>query len=182
MADREMAMHRRKLNAQFTIDVRPFLGILAFIPLIFALVFTLLIVRICISCSDHLRLYLSWNFYYDTPSGKGLFTSPKKPTIFICGREGVTILPGKTMVAWDELQRPDSAVAGILATIETNSSKECVLLLARPESKRCFEMMRRILSMHNIEVMEDVVDAKFAMQNKFKNIGEYFLENRPPGL
>ena len=177
-----MVMRRRKLNVQFTIDVRPFLGILAFIPLVFTLVFSLMIMRICMSCSSHdpPTLNLMWKFYYDTPAGVALFASPKKPTIFVCGPVGVTIHPGKTMVAWDELQRPDGTVAGFLNKIETNSSKECVLLLAQPESKRCFDMMRRILSKHNIEVLEDAVDAKFAMPHKFECIGEYFQENRPP--
>jgi len=169
-------MRQRTLKKPFSIDVMPFLSILAFIPLVFALVLILL-GPVKIFRSGYLgRPRLMWEFYLATPSGEVRFVYHKKPTIFVCGRGGVMIYPGKTLVAWDELQQPNSAVIGLLDKLETNSSKECVLLLVRPEAKRCFELMRRILSVHNIEVLGDVVDAKFELPQKIQNMQGYLQD------
>ena len=171
-------MRRRNLNAQFTIDVQPFLSILAFIPLVVAFVYIVATVRICISCAPDPRLIRLRG--ENTHHGRVQFISSKKPTVFVCGPDGVTIQPGNTIVSWDELQRQDNVVVGLLDKIETNSSKECVLLLAQPESIRCFRLMRRILGEHNIEVSEDVVDEDFYVPRNFEVIQEKITTRRAP--
>ena len=176
MVEREMGMRRRKWKTQFTIDVRPFLGILAFIPLVVALVYTLATVRICVSWSSSRRLITLWGA--DTRPGRVKFVSSKKTTFFVCGPDGVTIQPRNTMVAWDELQRPDNAVEGLLDKIETNRSKECVVLLVQPDSICCFKLMRRILSVHNIEVSDDIVGIDFEFPESYEFLQEQRIADR----
>lgn len=150
-------MRQRTLKKPFSIDVTPFLGILAFIPLVVALVYIVATVRICCSCLPDNKRWIKLR--EDN-------LQPKKTTFIVCSTEGVKIYPGNTMVNWDELQRPESAVVGLLDKIETN--KEHVVLLAQPDAVLCFRLMRKILSEYDIDFKMDVVDAGFKFTPSFE--------------
>ena len=150
-------MRQRTLKKPFSIDVTPFLSIwVASILLLFFLPY-LLVTPLGISPFKRI-VYV--RTYTPLPS-KIRFVHPKKPTYFDCSPEGVTIRPGNMVVGWSDFESRSNAVVQLLDNIETNRSKEYVVLLVRPGSYRYYSDMRSFCSQRSIDMTADAIDADY---------------------
>ncbi|MEI6084063.1 MAG: hypothetical protein WCS70_07150 [Verrucomicrobiota bacterium] len=83
----------------------------------------------------------------------------KKPTYLECGADGVTIWPGETKIAFDQLNRPDHDLRPLFDELEADGEKRCLVVIQRPGSARTFGALHRALALRRIEVGLELVDA-----------------------
>jgi len=91
------------------------------------------------------------------------FVHPKTPTYFDCSPEGVTIHPGNTWVSWSDLwqESKSNVVEQLLDKIQSNSSKEYVVLFVRPGSFHCYNYMRHFSYQRHLDIAADVINADY---------------------
>jgi len=148
-------MARRKAYEKISIDVEPFLSIMAIVLKLISLILVVIVMRIAMN--PKAKRIISLNLW----SGKGNVATMKTPTYFDCHTDYVTIYPGNTRVPWDDLQRPANLIEKSLDKVQDNRAEEYVVVMARPKSIKLYRTIRRLIGKRPIDVGYDAVDADF---------------------
>ena len=156
-------MRQRTLKKPFSIDVMPFLGIwiLSF-PVVCVLI-TVTSMRIPVSKGG--RVIPRWEIVYTPLFSKIKSVHPKTPIYFDCQPDGLTVYPGGRWINRDDVceKSPSNVVEQLLNNIQSNRSKEYVILLVRPRSHNVFIQMRHLCysGLFNFDIAADVIDADY---------------------
>jgi hypothetical protein len=148
-----------KEKKPISIDVEPFLSIMAIVLKLISLILVVTVLRIALN-PKRLKII-----------NLGLFSSShnetqltKIPSYIDCYEDKVKLYPGDTSVTPEELQQPDNPVEKLLDKIEANKDKQYVVLMVRPHSVKNFRTVRNMIGKRPIDIGKDVVDAKFQVK------------------
>ena len=148
-------MARREYKA-ISIDVEPFLSIMAIVLKLITLILVVIVMRIAMN--PHAKRIIVPEGLY---AGRGNIVNPKEPAYLDCYPEKVVIYPGNAVVTWTDLQRPGNAVELLLDKIQAHKEDQYIVVMVRPKSVKLFRAVRNMLGKRPIDVGYDAVDEDF---------------------
>lgn len=150
-------MGRRKENKAISIDVEPFLSIMAIVLKLISLILVVIVMRIAVNPKS--RKILSFTQLW---SGRAYVENPKAPSYLDCHKDRVVTYPGNKQATLEDLQRPGNPVEQLLNKVQANSDEEYVIVLVRPESVKLYRTIREMIARRpGVDVGYDAMDADF---------------------
>ena len=149
-------MAGRKEYKQISIDVEPFLSIMAIVLKLISLILVVIVMRIAVNPKAKKIIALAGMW-----EGSGNVENPKVPSYIDCRADAIVLFPGGTRVAWEELQRPDNAVEKLLDKVQARKDEEYIVVMVRPQCVRFYRTIRSLIGKRPIDVGYDAVDTDF---------------------
>ena len=153
----------RKEYKAISIDVEPFLSIMAIVLKLITLILVVIVLRIAMN--PHLKKVVALEGLY---AGKGNMENPKEPAYLDCYPDKVVIFADKTIVSnttaevtWEGLQRPGNPVETLLDNIQAHKEDRYIVVMVRPKSVKLYRAIRNLVNKRPIDVGYDAVDADF---------------------
>jgi len=150
-------MARRRENKPISIDVEPFLSIMAIVLKLVTLILVVIAFRIAVN--PHSLKIVAISALWDQSAGN--MENPKVPSYIDCQEDGVVLYPGEKHVTWVEMQRPGSEVEKLLDAIQAKREIDYIVVMVRPKSVKVYRTIRSMIGKRPIDVGYDVVDTDF---------------------
>ena len=147
----------KKHYKQISIDVEPFLSIMAIVLKLVSLILVVIVMRIAVNAEGKKIVKLGDDDWH----GKITADKAKEPRYIDCYQDRVIMYPSILTNTLESLQQPDNDVEKMLAAVEKNTLKEYVVVMARPDSVKVFRTIRKMIGEHKIDVGYDVVRADY---------------------
>ena len=150
-------MSRKKHYKQISIDVEPFLSIMAIVLKLISLILVVIVMRIAVNQKGIKVVDL-----LHRKTSRGVTSDQaKEPSYIDCYANRVILYPSFVTNSWEDLQRPANAVEKLLDHIQVSNKTQYVVVMARPDSVKVFRQVRKMIGERPIDVGYDVVDAGF---------------------
>ena len=151
-------MAGKKHYKQISIDVEPFLSIMAIVLKLVSLILVVIVMRIALDPYGKIIVNISDD---NTWHSKTTADKAKEPRYIDCHEDHVILYPSHVTNTLENLQQPDNAVEKMLEEVEKNAVKEYVVVMARPDSVKVFRSVRKMIGEHKIDVGYDVLNADY---------------------
>jgi hypothetical protein len=150
-------MGRQKEYKNISIDVEPFLSIMAIVLKLISLILVVIVMRIAVNKKGIRVVALAG--LWDQSTGNTV--NPKVPSYIDCGENGVVLYPGARSVSWEQMQHPGNAVEQLLDRVQAKKETDYIVVMVRPKSVKFYRTIRSLLNKRPIDVGYDVVDSDF---------------------
>ena len=153
----------RKEYKPITIDVEPFLSIMAIVLKLITLILVVIVLRIVMN--PKLKKVVALEGLY---AGRGNTENPKEPAYLDCYPDRVMLYADKAVISnstaevtWEGLQRPGNPVEALLDNIQAHKEDRYIVVMVRPKSVKLYRAVRNLVSKRPIDVGYDAVYADF---------------------